>query len=356
VDKTENIYQMVKNPKGVYFLSRPRRFGKSLLISTLEQIFSGNKELFKDLWIYKSDYEWKKHPVIRIDFSSIKPKTEDELIQVIIDKIDTIAKKNSIKLEKRTYYQKFEELIYKLADKKNIVILIDEYDKPLIDNIDNLKLAKEFREILQGFYSVIKASDQYVRFVLLTGISKFSKMSIFSGLNNLRDLTMSSGYSTLLGLTQSEIERYFDKYIDVLVEDLGKKREEILENIKKWYNGYRFSEKEHRVYNPFSTLLLFEERKFKNYWFATGTPSFLVKLLKDSKGGYNLENIVDQNYGEAAFGSYELDSLDIVPLLFQSGYLTIKAYQEILDNKYLYTLDFPNKEVKDSFNEYVLDH
>jgi hypothetical protein len=354
VDKTEKIYNLIKQGS-VYFLSRPRRFGKSLLVSTLEEIFFGNKELFKDLWIYNSDYDWKKHPVIRIDFSSIKPKTAEYLIQSISNKIDKIAHHNNVKLEMDTYYEKFEELISKLSEKGRVVILIDEYDKPLIDNIDNSEIAIEFREILKGFYSVIKSSDQYIRFVLLTGVSKFSRMSVFSGLNNLDDISMDEKYASLLGITQKELEKYFDQHINILAEKKNVDRKKLLTEIKNWYNGYRFSYVDVTVYNPFSTLLLFGKNHFNNYWFNTATPSFLIKLLKNNKENYNLDDIVGQEYGEAAFGSYELDNLDIVPLLFQTGYLTIKDYEHSYGED-LYTLDFPNREVKTSFNKGILEN
>lgn len=255
IDKTKYIYDLV-NSAGVYFLSRPRRFGKSLLISTLEELFQGNKELFKGLWIYNSDYDWQTYPVIRIDFSSMKPQTTEEFIKTITYRIKSIAEEYEITLSAELYFDKFKELIQKLAQINQIVILIDEYDKQIIDHIENPETAIEFREILRGFYTIIKASDQYVRFAFLTGVSKFSKMSVFSGLNNLKDITLSEQFSTMLGITQQELEEYFADYITAFAKHEDYTREQAMRLIKTWYNGYRFSPAPERVYNPFSTLLL----------------------------------------------------------------------------------------------------
>ena len=206
VDKTEKIFDLVNNPKGVYFLSRPRRFGKSLLISTLNEIFEGNKELFKGLWIYKADdYAWEKHPVVRIDFSKSKARNDSELINYIVYQLDKIALQYGIRLEQTQYDIKFDELLTKLSEINKVVVLIDEYDKPIIDNIENKDLAVELREILKGFYTIIKACDEHIRFVLLTGVSKFSKAGVFSGLNNLEDISMDARHSSLLGITKEEM-------------------------------------------------------------------------------------------------------------------------------------------------------
>ncbi|MDL1969084.1 MAG: AAA family ATPase, partial [Deltaproteobacteria bacterium] len=209
VDKTEKIFDLVNNPKGVYFFSRPRRFGKSLLISTLNEIFEGEKELFKDLWIYKTDYAWEKYPVVRIDFSKSKAGSANELINYIVYQLEKTALLYGIQLEQTQYDIKFDELLTKLSEINKVVVLIDEYDKPIIDNIENKELAVEFREILKGFYTIIKACDEYIRFVFLTGVSKFSRAGVFSGLNNLKDISMNAGYSSLLGITRQEMESCF---------------------------------------------------------------------------------------------------------------------------------------------------
>ncbi len=350
IDKTEYIYELVKYPHGVYFLSRPRRFGKSLLISTLNEIFLGNKELFKGLWIYNSNYNWEKYPVIRIDFSKMKAETKEELKELINLTLKKIAQSYEIELEAQLYIARLDELIYKLSRKynKHIVILIDEYDKPILDHIDNVERAVEMREILKGFYTVIKGSDEYIRFVLLTGVSKFSKAGVFSGLNNLEDITMTEKFNTILGITEEELEKYFGEYIDELSRKEGISREATLNEIREWYNGYCFSRNCERVYNPFSILRLFKDRNFTNYWFETGTPSFLINLLKNKN--FNITRI-PLKVVETSFTVYEVDKLEVVPLLFQTGYLTIAGY----DKEYgEYVLDYPNREVKKSFTEILL--
>ncbi|MEA3385169.1 MAG: AAA family ATPase, partial [Thermodesulfobacteriota bacterium] len=234
VDKTEKIFDLVNNPKGVYFLSRPRRFGKSLLISTLNEIFEGERELFKDLWIYKADYAWEKHPIVRIDFSKSKARNDSELINYIVYQLDKIALRYGIRLEQTQYDIKFDELLTKLSGINKVVVLIDEYDKPIIDNIENKELAVELREILKGFYTIIKACDEHIRFVLLTGVSKFSKAGVFSGLNNLKDISMNAGYSSLLGITQQEMKSCFKKYIDQFLESENIDKSELIKKITYW--------------------------------------------------------------------------------------------------------------------------
>ncbi|MCD6185230.1 MAG: AAA family ATPase, partial [Deltaproteobacteria bacterium] len=281
VDKTEKVFDLVKNPKGVYFLSRPRRFGKSLLISTLNKIFEGEKELFKGLWIYKADLAWEKYPVVRIDFSKSKARNEDELINYIVYQLDKIAQVYGITLKQTQYDIKFDELLTKLNQINKVVILIDEYDKPIIDNIENKKLAIELREILKGFYTIIKACDEHIRFVLLTGVSKFSKAGVFSGLNNLEDISMDAQYSSLLGITMQEMEICFKEHIDLFAKSEGIRKFELIGKIRYWYNGFCFSKSCTKVFNPFSALLLFKKHNFSNYWFESATPSFLIKLIKE---------------------------------------------------------------------------
>jgi hypothetical protein len=351
IDKTKSIYKLIKDPKGVYFLSRPRRFGKSLLISTLEAIFKGKKELFKDLWIENSDYKWQELPIIRIDFASIPNYTGDVFVEGIRKKLFQIAKAYGKELEEiKEIKLMFEELIKKLASVEKVVILIDEYDKPIIDNIKNLKVAKKNRNILKSFYGTIKSSDEYLRFVFLTGISKFSKVSIFSDLNNLNDISMNNGFSTILGYTQEEMEKYFKKEILALGRRENKNKPEILKEIKDTYNGYMFSEESERVYNPFSTLLLFYNMKFKNYWFETATPTFLIELIKEK--GEDIKEIEREGVDELMFSSYEIEDLKVKALLYQTGYITIKRYEK---KRRLYWLGYPNYEVKQAFLKYLAE-
>ena len=346
VDKTDKIFDLVNNPKGVYFFSRPRRFGKSLLISTLNEIFEGEKELFNDLWIYKADYAWEKHPVVRIDFSKSKARNSDELINYIVYQLDKIAQLYGISLEQTQYDIKFDELLTKLSGINKVVVLIDEYDKPIIDNIENKELAIELREILKGFYTIIKACDEYIKFVLLTGVSKFSKAGVFSGLNNLEDISMDARYSSLLGITQEEMEGSFKEYIDQFAESEGSSKSELIEKITYWYDGFCFSRRCKKVFNPFSLLLLFKKLSFGNYWFESATPSFLIKLIKGKD--LDLSRLDRVKVGESAFSSYEIENLKVVPILFQTGYLTITGYDK---ERMEYTLAYPNFEVKNSITE-----
>jgi hypothetical protein len=342
IDKTKYIYEMVKNG-GVYFLSRPRRFGKSLTLSTLKEIFEGNKEVFKGLWIYDTDYDWKSYPTIRVDFSSMKPENPDQLKKGIIDAINTVAENYSIELSEDLYELRFKQLLRRLSPKGQIVILIDEYDKPIIDHLTNLELAKEMREILKGFYTIIKASDEYIRFVLLTGVSKFSKAGIFSGLNNLKDISLDRKYSSMLGITDIELRENFKEYILDFSNEEKISENHLLEKIQFWYNGYRFSTNDEKVYNPFSTLLLFDQKEFKNHWFETGTPTFLIELAK--KKNFEVGSLPIE-ISEIGFSTYDIEQMQVLPLLFQTGYLTVKNYDK---ESMMYTLDYPNFEVKNAF-------
>jgi len=343
VDKTESIFRLVTEGK-YYFLSRPRRFGKSLTLSTIKELFQGQKELFDGLWI-QDHWDWtKQHPVIHISFSSIGYK-ELGLEKAIELELKKIAKKTNIKLQENGISQLFEELIEKLAQNNKVVLIIDEYDKPIIDYLDDLQQAKEHQKILKSFYSIIKDADPYIRFLLITGVSKFSKVSIFSELNNLSDLTIHPKFSTLVGYTQAELEHYFEGRLEELVGVLAPTRAALLSLIKEWYNGYSWDGKNF-VYNPFSILSFFGAGAFHNFWFSTGTPTFLVRLLKE-RNFYDLEK---QEVGAAAFDSFDIENLETYSLLFQTGYLTIKAVETFG----IYHLDYPNREVKDSMLQYLV--
>ncbi|MFP4395770.1 MAG: AAA family ATPase [Anaerolineales bacterium] len=350
VDKTRWIYELVRHPKGVYFLSRPRRFGKSLLLSTLGALFEGRRELFEGLWISDSDYAWPVHPVIRIDFSLFRVETEEELKQKLVERLEEIAADQGLILGAGDYQKKLNDLIRALAEQGGVVILIDEYDKPIIDNIDHPEAAARIREALKGFYTVIKGMDAYVRFVFLTGVSKFSKVGVFSGLNNLKDITLDNRYATLLGFTQEELERDFHDYIQVFAENADASPSELVARIQHWYNGFRFSKRGAPVYNPFSLLLVCDMQDFRNFWFETGTPTFLIKLLKSK--GYDVRELESLRVSELTFSSYEIEDLRPVPLLWQTGYLTIKDYDP---RSRLYRLSYPNYEVQNAFMHHLLD-
>ena len=344
VDKTEDIFRLINQGK-YYFLSRPRRFGKSLLLSTIKELFQGNRELFGDLWIEnKWNWEEERHPVVHIGFSSIGYKTLglEEALERAIDKAASDA---GIQLTAHQYDQKFRELLEKLSKKNRAVLLIDEYDKPIIDYLDDIPQAKEHQKILKSFYSIIKDSDEYIRLLLITGVSKFSKVSIFSELNNLKDLTIHPKFSTLVGYTQAELEHYFEEGIIELMTERNIEREEMLALIREWYNGYSW-DGENFLYNPFSILSFFDSGRFQNFWFSTGTPTFLIQQLKSR----NFYRVGKAEVGQVAFESFDIENIDLYSLLFQTGYLTIKSVEEFG----LYKLDYPNREVKDSMLQHMV--
>jgi Predicted AAA-ATPase len=349
VDKTQLIYELIRKPKGIYFLSRPRRFGKSLLVATLAEIFQSNRELFQGLWLDSSPYEWEPHPVIRFDFSRTPVESAEELKYAIKRQLLWLADKYQISLPDDEYHLQFAELLYKLGEQKQVVVLVDEYDKPLIDNLLNLAEAQQIRRVLKGFYGVLKGMDPYLRFVFLTGVSKFSKVGVFSDLNNLQDLSMDDRYAALRGITQTELETTLLPYVQRFAAHSNVTVDEALAQIRFWYNGFRFTKAAVTVYNPFSLVYFFDVQDFRNYWFDSGTPTFLVNLIREQR--YSLEEVQQRKVGELAFSAYELENLAILPLLYQTGYLTIKNYDPV---QRLYELGYPNREVEDAFLTYIL--
>lgn len=354
IDKTRHIYELVRNYKGVYFLSRPRRFGKSLMISTLSELFHGNRELFKGLWIdEQTDYDWTSYPVIRFNFADEPVQSAEQLNEVLTVYLEESATRHQVELVAGPPARQFRELIRALAEQskeQRVVILIDEYDKPILDNLQNLEEAEEIRRVLKGFYGVIKAMDAYIRFVFITGISKFTKVSIFSDLNNLDDLTLQISMATATGLTEAEIRLHLQEYITAFAKKEGISFDAFIDKMRTWYNGFCFAPGGENVYNPFSTLLLFKTQRFANHWFETGTPSFLVNLLRN--GNYNVEQLENLDVSEAAFNAHDIQSLALIPLLLQTGYLTIKEYHQ--ERKH-FTLAYPNLEVKNAFHARLLD-
>ncbi len=340
VDKTRLIHTLIESGS-YYFLSRPRRFGKSLLLSTIKEIFSGDKELFKGLWI-ADNWNWEqKHPVIHLGLSRIDYQ-QFGLYEALSREMDKLAKEKGLQLESEGLKGKFEELIVKASRSGKVVILIDEYDKPIIDYLDDIPKVEENRAVFKSFYSVLKDSDEYIRLLLITGVSRFTKVSIFSDLNNLRDITLSPQYATLAGITQAELEVNFIPEI----QELQQMNPTILEDIKTWYNGYSWNAVD-TVYNPFSLLNFMTDRQFRNYWFVTGTPIFLIEQIK-KKGEFKFEGI---RLGENALGNLNIENISPAPLLFQTGYLTIKEYDP---GTRTYQLDYPNSEVKESFLDALL--
>lgn len=350
VDKTEYIYNLFKGGNRYYFLSRPRRFGKSLLISTLKELFSGNKELFKNLWIYTSDYQWQEYPVIHLDFSVIDHGNVQELKENLILELKTLAQQHAIDISQApSLGSMLKMLVVALSKKNKVVILIDEYDKPILDHIHDSTKAHEIREVLHSFYGTMKGLDEYLRAIFLTGVSRFSKTSIFSGLNNLNDISLNEDAAMLLGYTQQELHTYFMPHIEALAQHLNISVITCQEQLQYWYNGYRFSDLESKVYNPFSMLYCLQRKKMLNYWFTSGTPTFLIHLIK--KQYLTLEELGTLHISDEGLAQFSIEKIPLVPLLFQTGYLTIAAYQP---TEHTFTLDFPNFEVKSSFFKFLV--
>jgi len=354
VDKTEYIWRLIEHTGESYFLSRPRRFGKSLTVSTLKAIFQGNRDLFKGLAIYDKPYDWKEYPIIHLSFGDYSPinNTPDKLNTYLLNKISGLAEQHSVTLPETTDPSfAFGKLIDKLATKSQVVILVDEYDKPILDNISDPNV-KDIQMSLKGFYSILKDRNKQERLLFVTGVSKFSHVSLFSDLNNLTDITMDVKYACMLGYTQEEIEANFGDRIQELAGD--RNLDEFKNEIKAWYNGYRFEESAQTVYNPVSPAKFCESGgKFRNYWFSTGTPSFLLELI--SKQQYNLEKVLNAPVSGFAFDAYDIENLNPTTLLLQTGYLTIESAMKRYGDT-SYQLHFPNLEVKGSFETYLAGH
>ena len=355
VDKTEFIWKLI-NPAGEsYFLSRPRRFGKSLTLSTLKAVFDGKKELFKGLALYDKPYDWKPYPVIHLSFADYNPtsNTQDKLNIYLLGKVMSIAEQLSVALPRiDDASAAFGRLIDKIYEKNQVVILLDEYDKPILDNITSPDV-KELLKSLKGFYSVLKDRNEKERLLFVTGVSKFCHVSLFSDLNNLTDITMDARYATMLGYTQEEFETYFDDRIELACRQLNMPKEELLPEIKAWYDGYCFHPGSATVYNPVSLAKYFETgAEFNNYWFTTGTPSFLIELVKKTR--FDFDSILSRPVSSMAFNAFEIDKLDPLTLLLQTGYLTIKSMVRKFNMPW-YWLDFPNREVSFSFNTALLN-
>jgi hypothetical protein len=320
VDKTQMVHRLVTNGK-YYFLSRPRRFGKSLLISTFKELFLGNKELFKETWIY-DNWDWSKtNPVLHFSLEVLSYR-ELGLSEALKSEINTQAKLFKVTLIQTDFREQFRELIEGVAAKHGqVVLLIDEYDKPIIDFLEQepLSQAKVNQGIMREFYSVLKSAEPHLKFFFVTGVSKFSQVSMFSELNNLKDITIHRDYATLTGYTQDELVLYFDDYLKLAMEEFNLNREELLKEMGIWYDGFSWDGKQ-KVYNPFGTLNFLDERLFKNFWFSTGNPKFLIHQMKKHVR-FDVENTVIDSF---LLNKYTIDNLDIVPLCFQTGYLTIK--------------------------------
>lgn len=344
VDKTELVYQLTRNHNCI-FLSRPRRFGKSLLTSTLESYFKGEKELFENLKISMLETEWKKYPVLHFDLSAENYNHPDRLIQLIESHLSKIEQDYSIKT-KGSISNRFRDLIRLVYETtgKEVVILIDEYDKPMLDCLDNEAIQNNIKDELRGFYSVIKSSDQYLRFAFLTGITRFSKVSVFSGLNNLNDISLRPEYNSLCGISETEIHQYFQDSVEIFAMREKTSEEEVWNELKTCYDGYHFARNGENIYNPISVIKTFEEGEFRDYWFETGQPNFIFNLLK--KYSFEIDRLDGCHRNADQLGDSSTITTDIVPLLYQAGYLTIKEYNR---SNRQYALGFPNKEVSGRF-------
>lgn len=352
VDKTELIYKLV-HEGSYYFLSRPRRFGKSLLMSTLDAYFSGKRELFKNLAIEKLEEDWTAYPVLHLDLNTGKYNSKDSLTHALDDFLSRLEANYGTFHSEKTLELRFMGIIERIYHKtgKPVVILVDEYDKPLLQSINNKELQDDFRATLKAFYSVLKTQDRYIRFALLTGVTKFGKVSVFSDLNNLIDISMDEGYDTLCGITEEEMHRYFEESIQKLAERYKISYEETCARLKKRYDGYHFVEYGTGVYNPFSLLSTFRASKFGSYWFETGTPTFLVQLLQ--RENFYLPDLTQQQVSADMLNCIDAMDRNPIPVIYQSGYLTIKDYDEEFK---VYTLGFPNEEVEEGFANYLLPY
>jgi len=341
IDKTDLALNLIQE-EGYYFLSRPRRFGKSLFLDTLKDIFEGKKELFQGLYIYDK-WDWETtYPVIKISFGLGVVKSTSDLNMRILAILKENQKRLDIECENlQDTSGCLRELIILACEKYNqkVVVLIDEYDKPILDNITDKETSKEIRDGLKNIYSVIKDSDQYLKFAFLTGVSKFSKVSLFSGLNNLKDISLDERYATICGYTHDDVKESFVEHLEGVD----------LKELKKWYNGYNFLGK--GVYNPFDILLFFSKGKiYSHYWFETGSPSFLIQLLKEQR--YYLPNLENLYMSETDISSFDVDDIKIETLLFQTGYLTIEEVRTRF-NQRIFKLGYPNLEVRTALNERI---
>ncbi|WP_087880599.1 ATP-binding protein [Parabacteroides timonensis] len=351
VDKTALIYEMVTMGKP-YFLSRPRRFGKSLLISTLEAYFRGKKELFKGLAIEKLEKDWFEYPVLHLDLNAEKYVASESLSLLLSNHLTRWEEIYGVGKDESSLSTRFAGIIRRAYEKsgKQVVVLIDEYDKPLLQALGDEALLESYQSTLKAFYGVLKSADPYLQFVLLTGVTKFAHVSVFSDLNQLNDISMTRQYATLCGMTKDELTANFMNEITDLGDANDLTVEETVATLTKKYDGYHFHPAVEGVFNPFSVLNVLEKQDFSNYWFQTGTPTFLIKLLK--KSNYDLRRIIEGvELRASAFSEYRVDANNPIPVIYQSGYLTIKDYDKEFQN---YTLRFPNEEVEYGFLNFIV--
>lgn len=352
VDKTQLIYRLITEQRG-HFFSRPRRFGKSLLCSTLAAIFQGKRDLFKDTWIATSDYEWQNHPILWFDFSTLVGRDKESVERSLQSALVYAAADAGISLSPGSSpVDSFISLIRQASQEKEVVIIIDEYDHPLLKVLDNESELVKIRDVLNEFYTVIKSLNRFIRYVFVTGVSKFSKVSLFSGMNNLQDITLDPNYATLAGISEIELNDNYSEWIKATAKKRDEGPEYTRELIRKWYNGYCFSRapQAEKVYNPVSLHLFFDEAQLSNFWFGTATPTFAIDLIRSQNYPVlNLEQGI--TIGSSLDQHHEVSQINLIPLLFQTGYLTIQHFDEEAQT---YHLAFPNEEVRRSFFDHLL--
>ena len=350
VDKTALMWKMVSEGS-YYFLSRPRRFGKSLMVSTLESFFSGERELFKGLCADGAEWNWQQYPVLHLDLNTAKydcKEALDYMLEEFLARHETVYGRKDYE---RSFGLRFQGLLRRIFEKTGMqsVVLVDEYDKPLLQAIGNDELQAEYRNTLKAFYGALKSSDRYIRFAFLTGVTKFGKVSVFSDLNNLMDISLDHRYAEVCGITEKELRACFDESVEALAGANGLTKEECYERLRRDFDGYHFNIEGPGMYNPFSVLNTLSRQRFGDYWFETGTPSFLVYQLR--KTGYPLEAMTTEELSTDTLNSIDVMDENPLPLLYQSGYLTLKSYDKEFDE---YKLGFPNREVEEGFIKYLL--
>ena len=351
IDKTEHVYRLASEGS-YYFLSRPRRFGKSLLLSTIKALFLGKRELFKGLAIdQKEDWDWAVHPVLHLDLNTNKYDKAEVLERKLDESLNEWEALYDCARPDLPLGMRFEKVIKAAYEKtgQRVVILVDEYDKPLLQAIGNKELQDEYRGTLKGFYGALKSMDGCIKFAMLTGVTKFGKVSVFSDLNNLMDISMLNKYHNICGITEEELLSTFDDNINELAENNGMEREECIDKLRRMYDGYHFNHlSKEGIYNPFSVLNTFNSLEFGSYWFETGTPTYLVELLR--RHYYNLEEMATSDVTSDVINSIDAESTNPIPVIYQSGYLTIKGYDKEFQ---MYRLGFPNQEVEEGFIKYL---
>jgi len=357
VDKTKYIYDLINPGRQRIFLSRPRRFGKSLLVSTMKEILKGNRSLFSDLWIGQSSYAWEPHGVITLDFSDLSSQSLEECKYSLINMFAEVGKQYEITIDISSGVVNvvFGKLVLALHEKfGQVAVLIDEYDRPILHTLQNVERACAIRTLIQDFFTAAKARDQYIDFVFITGVSSFTKAGLFSGMNNLQVITLDEQYAGICGYTDQELDHYFAGHIQVWADKKSVSYAQLRQEIKTWYNGYHFGVDVLSVYNPFSLMYALYKQDFENFWFQSGTMTFLVEELKKAYRKQEYEEVDPEHFTATrdALGVFDIDRIRLPALMFQTGYLTITGYDSVHSE---YKLGYPNLEVKVAFQKYLFE-